>query len=208
MSEIFLVRHGHTVANEIDLLGGNYSLSYRGESQIEAEREKFEKFDFDQIYTSELKRTTQTAAQLFGESVPRERQLKEFNSLWFGDAEERSRQQDGSVAGARTKFDGDFPAFLRECHGDNPYKRADDAIRIMRDFAIRMEKNPEEFKNDRIAIITSDTLMRSIVQQLRDYNMWDRISGRDGLPEIGNLQYIKFTYDNGTLVDIDMPPVQ
>lgn len=208
MIEIYLVRHGHSKANEVNMIGGDYPLSIRGESQIRSAQRKYDGIQFDRVYSSDLKRSRQTAEQLFGRTISEDELLPEFNSFWFGNAEERIRQEDGYVVGIRTSFDGDFTSFMRECRGDDPFRRADKAIEKMKELANKMSDQPEKFPNKRIAIISSDTLMRSIVQQLRDRNMWDHLSGKGGLPGIKNLQYVKFSFDNGSIVDVDMPPVQ
>lgn len=205
MNEIYLIRHGHTKANEVDMIGGDYPLSHRGLSQIQSSKARFRSMGFDSVYTSELKRAKQTAKELFGDEVPVKGHLKEFNSFWFGNAEEKIVDANGRVVGIKTGFFGDFPAFLRECHGDNPFRRADLALEKMKYLSSLMDEYPERFSNNRIAIITSDTLIRSIVQQVRDRNKWDRISGKYGLPVIENLEYVKFIYDEGSLVDVEMP---
>lgn len=81
--EIWLVRHGQTVANENGILSGWYNaqLTERGIAQAKALRPLLQNVDFDGIYSSDLDRAIETARHAKGEP----RQTASLREISFGD---------------------------------------------------------------------------------------------------------------------------
>ena len=66
MTEIYLIRHGYTTSNELDMFVGqkNVDLTEIGRAQAKRTSEYLNKFDITKIYVSDLVRTSQTAEPL------------------------------------------------------------------------------------------------------------------------------------------------
>lgn len=62
MKKLYLIRHGHTVDNELFRYSGfsDCDLSDVGKKQVIQMTDYFKQFDVDKVYASTLKRTTQT----------------------------------------------------------------------------------------------------------------------------------------------------
>ncbi len=108
VNHLYLVRHGETIFNLEDRIGGDPELTSRGWEQAEALATHFKSRRIPLIFTSSLKRTRQTAmpvARTQGDCtiIP----LAEFNEIHSGICEEMSykeiRQHFPEVAEARRK---------------------------------------------------------------------------------------------------------
>ena len=66
MTEIYLVRHGYSKANELDIFLGqkNVDLTEKGRIQAEKVSEYLKNYDITKIYSSDLDRAVQTATPL------------------------------------------------------------------------------------------------------------------------------------------------
>jgi len=148
----------------------------------------------DEVCCSCLNRTRETAELLFSASIPPERQLAEFNEIVFGDLEDKIVSR-GEMTGFRHSYPGDFVAFQHECHGDNPYRRAEKAIEKMQELSRCMSDHPQKYPNQRIAIVSSATLMGCIMLTLTRGHRWRKITS---LPHPKNLEHIKFVFDRDT----------
>ncbi|MCR5098310.1 MAG: histidine phosphatase family protein [Lachnospiraceae bacterium] len=190
MKEIYLIRHGRSEANEKHICGGDYPLSEYGKEQVTEARLSFASHNFDKVYSSKLIRACQTATKLMMAPVTEDMQLKEFNEIFFGNAENRI-SENGFISGFKNQYMENFVGFMKECGGDDPYERADAALVKMRYMASEMIENPTEYPSGRIMIVTSDTLMRCIVQSLVCGHNWSRLSD---VKSIDNLEGLIFTY--------------
>lgn len=103
---LFLVRHGETLYNQEDRIGGDSDLTSRGREQANALAEHFATIRIPIIFTSNYKRTLQTAAPIAERQDPCSIiALPEFNEIHAGVCEgmtyEEIRQQMPHVAKAR-----------------------------------------------------------------------------------------------------------
>ena len=80
--EIWLVRHGQTVANEKGILSGwmNAQLTELGKQQADALRPLLRGIDFDATYSSDLDRAIETARHAWGEPS----QTSSLREMFFG----------------------------------------------------------------------------------------------------------------------------
>ncbi len=96
---ITLLRHGRTLDNEASRYSGwiNSELSEAGRAEIIAVKNQYTREDtfskaIDQVYTSDLDRTIETANLLFKRDYP-VRQLKNLREMHFGDFEGLSYEE-------------------------------------------------------------------------------------------------------------------
>lgn len=197
MNEIYLIRHAKSEANKNHVFGTDAPLSFEGEAQIIKARQRYENMSFDKIYSSTRQRAWKTATLLFHSPIPEDCKLKDFDEIWFGNVEGRADTRTG-IEGYTNQYQDDFIAFMKECNGDNPYERADIAIAKLQSMADEMVDFPMVYSNKRIAIVTSDTLMRCIIQTLRYGHDWNRISE---VKHIDNLDNLRFSYIEDTIID-------
>lgn len=97
MLNLLVVRHGETVAEIKRNLAGHrqISISNKGEKDAEKIGEKIKKFDIDQIYSSDLKRTKETAEIIkevsgFSGKIRKSKQIREMD---FGDYTGEKKQK-------------------------------------------------------------------------------------------------------------------
>jgi broad specificity phosphatase PhoE len=91
--KIYIVRHGESVANEKKIVCGqsDYPLTNLGKNQILRSRDSLASIEFNQLYSSPLKRATETAQILFPTKIfSMEPMLMEMNT---GDYSELSVEQ-------------------------------------------------------------------------------------------------------------------
>lgn len=103
---LFLVRHGETLYNQEDRIGGDSDLTSKGREQANALAEHFATIRIPIIFTSNYKRTLQTATPIAERQDPCSIiALPEFNEIHAGVCEgmtyEEIRQQMPHVAKAR-----------------------------------------------------------------------------------------------------------
>lgn len=89
---IYLVRHGQSEANASDKVGGQSDpdLTETGRKQVESTKKKLDNVHFDAVYSSDLKRAYETAAILYGKTVPRANRLKDLRERDYGSLEGQS----------------------------------------------------------------------------------------------------------------------
>jgi broad specificity phosphatase PhoE len=86
---LYIVRHGESVANREHVVGGHFDspLSPTGEDQARETRELLGDVYFDDVYSSDLCRASQTAAIVYGREVPKDHQLFDLRERNFGKLE-------------------------------------------------------------------------------------------------------------------------
>ncbi|MEJ7645654.1 MAG: histidine phosphatase family protein [Chryseolinea sp.] len=87
--KIYIVRHGQTDFNLQNIVQGSgvdSSLNNRGREQAKAFFEKYKGIAFDKIYTSKLKRTTESIQAFIDLSIPTEA-LEGLNEISWGSKE-------------------------------------------------------------------------------------------------------------------------
>ena len=188
MIEIILVRHGRTEANEKEIYGCDYPLSFTGKTEAIRARKTYLPLEPDRVYTSTLKRAIGTAVILFSKPVPEYMRYPAFNEIYFGTAE--TKTYSGGTEGYENQFEDDFVAFMEECEGDDPYERAEEAIRHIREIADDICMYPKEYPNRKVVIITSNTLMMCIALTLMRGRDWRRVMDIEPFENLEGLRLI------------------
>jgi len=156
MSKIYLVRHGQSEANKMRLWGGDYPLTEKGRSdalevpgRIPAEPEK--------IVSSALIRANMTAKIAYpGRDIEVN---PAFNEIRFGAVEDTPMKKEDFAF-----YHIDLEGFLRRNGGEDPMKRAEEAVGAIRGYALKYSST---------AIFTSEMLMRSILSVIQGHPVND-----------------------------------
>lgn len=168
MLEIYLIRHGETDYNRLNIVQGggvDSDLNATGRSQAEAFFGMYGGLAFDRIYCTELKRTRQTLLgfEERGAEIGVLPELNEFNwgILEGAEASEDVRATFDRVTGAWRQ--GDLHARVEE--GESPleaWKRAEPGIeRVLR----------EAPAGGRVLICSHGRIMRVVLSQLLGYGL-------------------------------------
>lgn len=96
---IYLIRHGETEYNRLGIVQGNgvdSSLNDIGRAQADAFFQTYQYIPFDKVYTSSLKRTTETAKSFIDLGIPHQ-QLSGLDEISWGEKEGKvpNYKQDG-----------------------------------------------------------------------------------------------------------------
>lgn len=154
--EVFLIRHGQTFDNVRRVHQGwtEASLNEVGEAQARALRDVISGIKFDRIFSSDLRRTRQTAVILFGEDAPIEydERLREINNTVFK----------GKARAELYPIYGD--AYIDNCHhlnfaeygGESSQSILDRTADFMRGLA-------EDKTSERVAVVTHGGTIRATV---------------------------------------------
>ena len=164
MYSIILIRHGETTANKELIFGNNEGLTLRGKRQAHKARKRYKELYIDKWYSSELYRAVETANILSKKLLSMDTQLAEFNEIYFGDVTGKP-----IIEG----YEDDIAKFCEEHKGDNVAKRAEKAVESIYYFVDKMAHYPEHFPSKRIAIVTSDTIIRCIVSAIITEGKWE-----------------------------------
>ncbi len=91
---IYLVRHGQSVTNLAGTIGGQSDpeLTDKGREQAAATKAELSHIKFDEVYSSDLQRATETAAIIYGETVSKQRQLSDLRERRYGELEGKPNQ--------------------------------------------------------------------------------------------------------------------
>lgn len=86
---IFLVRHGESKLNEEDIIAGQIDtpLTDRGKKQALETRRELDGVNFDNAYSSDLKRAIETGEIIYGKPIPKTNQIKNLRERTFGSLE-------------------------------------------------------------------------------------------------------------------------
>ena len=195
LNEIYLINSAKTQADEEYLLGGNYPISFKGLQQIISVRRLYYDLNFDKVFSSELKRSEETVKNLIYLPTTYD---KVFNELWFGRAETKPDIRT-RIDGFKEQFNKDFIAFMKECNGEDPYRKSEKAIEKLQEIVYEMIENPSSFPHKRVVVFTSDVLIRCIWKTLCMGRNWKNITD---FSKIKNLEGIKLIYKDENLRDI------
>ena len=93
--KFYLVRHGESVANRDNIVGGHFDspLTEKGEEQARQTKKLFANIHFDDAYSSDLLRASQTGAIIYGKEVPAGHQLFDLRERNFGRLEGKSADE-------------------------------------------------------------------------------------------------------------------
>lgn len=191
MNEIYLIRHAKSEANEKHIFGTDMRLSFEGQAQCVKAREYYQAIKFDEKYSSTKVRAITTATLVFQSPISPDRKLKEFDEIYFGYAEGKADTRKG-IEGYNYQYMTDFIEFMKECEGDDPFERVKIALDKLQELSNEMKLHPQQYPNNRICIVTSDTLMRCIILTLKYQKNWSNIND---INPIDNLDALKFIYD-------------
>jgi probable phosphoglycerate mutase len=83
---LYLIRHGESVANRDNIVGGhsNSPLTKKGEEQARQTRKLLANIHFDDAYSSDLQRASKTGKIIYGKEIPVKHQLFDLRERNFG----------------------------------------------------------------------------------------------------------------------------
>jgi broad specificity phosphatase PhoE len=92
---LYLVRHGESVANHDNVLGGHSDspLSKKGEEEALQTKKLLQNVHFDDVYSSDLKRASKTGSIIYGKKIPVNHQLFDLRERDFGKLEGKSADE-------------------------------------------------------------------------------------------------------------------
>lgn len=173
----FLMRHGESLANELDVAGGDPPLTDRGVAQAEG---AWLPEGIIAVRSSHLLRASQTAA-IVGRrlGIVPGRQLPELDEIWFGAYDGRPIDEWFDEL-----YRADVERLCEEVGGD--------------DIELRMRRAVEALEtiDDGTLVVTSDTLMRCMEGWLATGS----IVPLGEMPQIANCEVL--AYEDGRLLRI------
>lgn len=88
---LYVVRHGESHTNRDGIVSGHFDtpLTELGKQQAKGAKKALQDVQFDEVYSSDLQRARDTAAIIFGGSVPVTHQLPDLRERNFGRFEQR-----------------------------------------------------------------------------------------------------------------------
>jgi probable phosphoglycerate mutase len=116
---IYLVRHGQSTTNLAGIIGGQNDPELTNEGRNQAKKTKAALSDvkFDEVYSSDLQRASETAAIIFGQKAPLSHQLSDLRERSYGSLEGKSYQH----------FDSYYAALLGlPLHKRETYRHVED----------------------------------------------------------------------------------
>ena len=164
MTELFLLRHGKTLANEEKRYCGktDLPLSEQGREELleKKERGAYPDISHCTIYTSGMKRTTQTLRLLYPELAKRFTEEKAFQEIDFGDFEMKSYEE----LKENSAYTDWVSKEVDRIHGDtqeNPCPNGESWNKMNERVLVSLEKI---LKNDRsVAIFTHGGVISAIM---------------------------------------------
>ncbi len=148
--EVWLVRHGQTVANENGTLSGwiNAQLTPTGIQQAESLKPVLSQVDFDAVYASDLDRAIETARHCWGEPS----QTSALREMFFGDYDGKAiKDIDPEWIKALYRFEEGFSAPNGE---------------TIEDVSSRVSKFLDSLKPGRYLIVCHGGIIRTISRHL------------------------------------------
>jgi broad specificity phosphatase PhoE len=90
---LYLVRHGESVSNKEGIISGHsdYELTEQGRQQVLQTKEALKHVHFDEVYSSDLTRATQTAEILSGQPVGLSNRMHTLRERDFGSLDGQSQ---------------------------------------------------------------------------------------------------------------------
>jgi broad specificity phosphatase PhoE len=92
---LYLVRHGESISNKNGMVGGqtDFHLTEEGRAQAEATKRALQQVHFDELYSSDLIRTIDTAEIIAGRPVKASHRLSDLRERNFGSLEGRTHAE-------------------------------------------------------------------------------------------------------------------
>lgn len=180
MSIIYLVRHGQSEANRLRIWGGDMPLSEKGREQALTVPGKI-KIVPDKVVSSTLQRANMTARIAYPDAEVEKNKV--FDEIWFGELDKQPMTEESI-----DYYHKNPEEFFETYKGDDLHERAEKVAEAIIGYAKEYEK---------VAIFTSDTLMRNIVTYIRGERPND-----SRYYYIRNCEILVFEYD-GKLKIID-----
>ncbi|HEY1645524.1 MAG TPA: histidine phosphatase family protein [Candidatus Saccharimonadales bacterium] len=93
--KLYLVRHGESVANRDNIVGGHFDspLTKKGEGQTLKTKKLLGDIHFDDAYSSDLQRASETGKIIYGKDIPADHQLFDLRERNFGRLEGKSNDE-------------------------------------------------------------------------------------------------------------------
>ena len=192
---IYVVRHGETTDNRDDLVSGhvNPDLTEKGILQAIETRDELSNVQFDEVYSSDLKRAVETASIIFGDKVPDDHQLFGLRERKYGKIDGKSNDL---LHGIRAKHD---PIYRTLPHHERwKYKHADDMesdYELSERFVNTIRKIAKDNRGKTILIAAHGGALRVLLIELGFATTMNLTFGGT----FKNGGYVKLVYDGKTL---------
>lgn len=120
---LYVMRHAETTHNRDGIASGHVDpeLTERGLKQTAALRDKLSHIKFDEVYSSDLRRASNTAAIIYGQEVPAHHQLYDLRERNYGSID---GAPDANLHGLRAKHQSKYDKLSEEERFK--YKHAED----------------------------------------------------------------------------------
>ncbi len=186
-TEFFFVRHGETDTNRTGILQGQHDcpLNANGFAQAEALAEYLREFEFDVIYASDLRRTSQTAEKIAfcGHENTPFFLTAELREMDCGDLEGKHWTE------LKEKHSDKVNVFYREIDTEFPNGESKKAFqKRISDF---LEKTLEKHRGQKILLVSHGG-----VQQRIFFHIAGAINENNLLPLAGNASLSSFLYSD------------
>ena len=182
---IILVRHGESINNKQNIIGGDSPLTLLGRKQAQFTKQSLKDIYFDEVYSSDLKRAVETAEIISGKSLPSSHKLAELRERDFGSLEKKSNKY----------HDEEHEIRLTLEHKDNwVYKHVDDMENdeeVSTRFLTALENLAEHNLGKTILIAAHGAAIRTSLMKLKGWTYQDIPQG-----SFKNAGYVELMYTN------------
>lgn len=181
---IYLVRHGESKANILDIFGGDYELTPRGKQQALKTGKKLKKINFSASFSSDLLRAKQTAELIISGKDLKINIHKGLRERFFGSVENKRAEEVGHL----------FRTVHEISERDFWERKVADGMESNKEAVGRFIKTLQEISGKhlgkKILIISHGTVMRALLTKLGYGTFKELPSG-----SLDNTGYIKLKSD-------------
>ena len=183
--DLFLVRHGQTIANETNTIQGqsNTPLSEQGWKQVHAVAKYLSDVRFDSVFSSDLDRAMDTARTIapYADVIPDKRLREWALGQWQGLTMPQVKQ----------KFPEELAAFLHGT-GDFAVTGGESKSQVRQRVSDFMKEIAASHKDETVLVVSHCGAMRSILSVVLDCEgYWQR------QPQIDNCSVSRFAFREG-----------
>jgi broad specificity phosphatase PhoE len=196
-TRIYLVRHGESEYNVIDIVSGqvNPGLTELGQEQAKKARHKFKHVNFDHVYTSDLTRAVHTAELLTEKPVHSDNRLPELRERNYGALDGGSGKHLAKSNEIKQRL-SDEEAWH---HKNVPDMESDHEL-AERYMAI-LEKLAKAHPGETLLIVSHGTAIRTLLRRL--LNLSPHTYGSGTFP---NIAHAIVDYEDGKFMAVEYPP--
>jgi broad specificity phosphatase PhoE len=186
--KIILVRHGESVNNKNDIVGGDSPLTDNGREQAAATKKTLAGFNFDAVYSSDLDRAIETAEIISGNRISPKNKIPGLRERFFGSL-------DGKPG---IYHDEEHAKRVTLSHQENrTYKHVPDIEsydELTSRFLGSLKKIADQNMGKTILVVAHGAAIRTSLMKLKDLSYHDLPQG-----SFKNAGYIEVDYDGTDL---------